>query len=622
MAITVTDNRTEIDAGDATTGWSSPVAAAIVETFTIEPSPKEASAHNGIQVSNEEAELLHTHTSTDLSAGVLFYAWSLAQGIMQTTTNYGVAAVLGDGTNTNAYQIGGADAAVFRHSSGSSVNYQCLLIDSASLPTGKALRGTFASFNNAAVTEFGVNYVTTVKSVGNVENCFVDKILYGNGGLTITGTDTASGFLDDLAVLDAASTTGGSYGGCRSLGAGVYGVQIRILIGDTGTGTDTLSIVSQTFKIENFSGVSTDKFGITVQGNATGTQTIAFTDSVLFCPLGTGAFITASDVNVDSFDVSGCLIQNFDQGIAFSTDATNGPNHDISSNTFIGCSQINSGKTAFSSNTINSSTDATGAYIIDSNTSLTNVSGLTFISDGTGHAIYITAAGSYTLTDFIFTGFSTTQNENTDSVIYNNSGGLVTVTISGGSGSVTYRNGASASTTIISGAVDVTVKAVDKIGDPIENARVHLRAADDTGGLPYLDSVTTITRVTTTASVSHTAHGLATGDKVLLRGITDKVEDNVTKTVSNVTVNAYDYITTDSGSTSYTGTITATYVALEGLTTVSGILTTNRVFSSDQPVIGWSRKSTASPYYQQGILSGDISSTTGYDTVGVMVDDE
>ncbi len=446
MAITVTDNRTLVDAADATTGWSSPVGGNSAVSYTADPYPKELSAHNGIDVGNAEEELLYTlGTSTDLSAGVLVYIWALPNGIMQTKVNYGTGVVVGDGTNTNAYQVAGSDQAVFRHASGSAVTYQCLLIDTGALPTGKALRGTFASLSQTAITELGVDFTTTVKALGGTENCFVDKVVYGNGGLTITGTDTASYFLDDLAVLDAASTSGQSYGGCRSLGGGIYGVQIKLLLGDTGTGSDTLSIVNQTLKFENFAGVGTDKFGITIQGNATGTQTFAITDSVLFSPVGTGAFLTATDTNVDSFDMTGCLIQNFDQDVSLSTDATNGPNHDISNNIFTGSAQINSGKTAFANNSINSTTDSNGGYIIDSNTSLTNVDTLSFTSDGTGHAIYITATGTYTFTDFTYSGYGATTS--TDAVIYNNSGGAVTINVTGGD-NPTYRNGTSATTTV------------------------------------------------------------------------------------------------------------------------------------------------------------------------------
>ncbi|MFV2016397.1 MAG: hypothetical protein ACC656_13280, partial [Candidatus Heimdallarchaeota archaeon] len=239
MAITVTDNRTIADAADSTTGWSSPVGGNNPQQYTADPVPKELSAHNGVTASNTETELLFTlGSSVDMSAGTLVYIWALAQGIMLTKASYGISQVIGDGTNTNAYQVGGSDAAVFRHNSGSGVNYQCLVIDTAALPTGKALRGTLGSLIKTAITELGVNFFTSVKAVGGVENCWVDKVLYGNGGLTIIGTDSASYFLDDLAILDAAGISGGSYGGCRSLGGGIYGVQIKLLLGDTGAGID------------------------------------------------------------------------------------------------------------------------------------------------------------------------------------------------------------------------------------------------------------------------------------------------------------------------------------------------------------------------------------------------
>ena len=70
------------------------------------------------------------------------------------------------------------------------------------------------------------------------------------------------------------------------------------------------------------------------------------------------------------------------------------------------------------------------------------------------------------------------------------------------------------------------------------------------------DSVT-ITRSGTTATVSSTAHGLSVGDTVRIAGITDKTEDNGDQVITAVLTNSYDYTTTNSGSTSYTGTITA-----------------------------------------------------------------
>ena len=611
MAITVIDNRDTsglIDHADSTTGWTSPVAGESVSLFTSAPDPKEASGHVGVQVSNSEVELLHTHTSTNLSSGVLVYIWVLPQGIMDTTANYGVAAVLGDGTDTNAYQIGGSDQAVFRHDSGSNTSYQCICIDTASLPgTGKALRGTFGSLTLTAITEFGADFTTTVKSVGGVENCFIDTIRYGNGGLTITGTDTGVYFLNDLSVLDAASTTGGSYGICRDLGGEVYGVQGQILLGDTTTGNDTLRMIGQTLKFENFSGVSTDKFGVTIQGG-TGTNNITFTDATLFCPVGTGAFLTATDTDLESFDMTGCLIQNFDQGINFSQDATNGPNHDISGNTFFGCSQINSGETAFVNNTINSTTDANGGWIIDSSTDLTNVDSLKFISDGTGHAIYITATGTYSFTDFTYDSYGTTTS--TDAVIYNNSGGNVTINVSGGD-TPTYRNGAGATTTV-NNTVETKINIRDNQGNFEEFVRIYMAAADGNGDLPFEESVT-IVRVAATATVTHTTHGLNTGEYIKLAGITNDVDDNSGAFQITVTdANTYTYTSNNSGNLTYTGTIIATGATIYGETDVNGDISSSRTYGGNQELTGYARKSSDGTTYFKSIeLIDTVNSSTG-----------
>jgi len=122
--------------------------------------------------------------------------------------------------------------------------------------------------------------------------------------------------------------------------------------------------------------------------------------------------------------------------------------------------------------------------------------------------------------------------------------------------------------------------------------------------------------------VAHTAHGMATNDKIVLAGISDKTTDNGIHQITVTTANAYTYTTTDSGSTSYTGTITSTFVALSGLTGVGGDLSVSRVYPSNQPVTGWTRKSTSSPFLQEGVLVGTISSSTGFNGTAVMLSDE
>lgn len=85
-------------------------------------------------------------------------------------------------------------------------------------------------------------------------------------------------------------------------------------------------------------------------------------------------------------------------------------------------------------------------------------------SASSGHAIQITVPGNYTFAGNVFTGYGATGS--TSAAIYNNSGGAVTITISGGGNTPTYRNGASATTTVVSGAT-VTFTGLPTLTDVV-----------------------------------------------------------------------------------------------------------------------------------------------------------
>lgn len=117
------------------------------------------------------------------------------------------------------------------------------------------------------------------------------------------------------------------------------------------------------------------------------------------------------------------------------------------------------------------------------NTKLFNSS---IIQSGVGHAFEIDSAGTYTLFDLNFSGFGGTPGSNlvassgaSDASIYNSSGGLVTLNISGGN-SPSIRNAAS-STTAVQNTVTVGIVAKDAItAELISGARAYLTA--DSGG--------------------------------------------------------------------------------------------------------------------------------------------
>lgn len=223
---------------------------------------------------------------------------------------------------------------------------------------------------------------------------------------------------------------------------------------------------------------------------------------------------------------------------------------------------------------------------------------------------------TYNFRNFIFSG-------NTKDVRVDfGSGDTVTINIlEGGTaiviGDIDNVNG---STIDIINAKTVRVTVNDENGVALQNARVLLEAADGTGSLPYQDTVT-ITRSGATASVSHTTHGMKTGDEVIIRGA-DQQEYNGSFAITNVTTNAYDYTVSGAPTTPATGTIQATGAVFEGLTNVSGIIENTAFnYSVDQPITGFVRKSSTPTRYKSFRIDGTIT-TDGFSTQIRMVLDE
>jgi len=139
---------------------------------------------------------------------------------------------------------------------------------------------------------------------------------------------------------------------------------------------------------------------------------------------------------------------------------------DITNADLIGCSILNVPTTndSMTSNTSTSITEGiinvTGVTAGNRWCSVANPSiftNSTFIGSGSsGHAIRITTPGTYTLTKLTFTSFGASATN--FSAIYNDSGGLVTLNVSGGN-SPTIRNGTSAST-VVNNVITLTLNGL------------------------------------------------------------------------------------------------------------------------------------------------------------------
>jgi hypothetical protein len=162
--------------------------------------------------------------------------------------------------------------------------------------------------------------------------------------------------------------------------------------------------------------------------------------------------------------------------------------------------------------------------------------------------------------------------------------------------------------------VPVSVTTLDAASSSdIESARILLRAS--TG------STVTITRASSTATVTHTAHGFRNGKKVVISGAVEG-EYNGIKTITVVDANTYTYTVSGTPATPATGTITSYRVILDGATDSNGLLTDPEVelIGSSLAVSGTARKGTAAPYYKPTPLSGTVS-TSGLSITSYLVGD-
>ena len=108
------------------------------------------------------------------------------------------------------------------------------------------------------------------------------------------------------------------------------------------------------------------------------------------------------------------------------------------------------------------------------------VSNTSFESDGENHAIELTsdhAGGTYSLTNVTFTGYATENGNSGNEAIFNNSGGAVTINVTGG----TYpyvRNGPGSSTSIVQ-SVNWYFEIQDAAGSIVSTAEFRIYDSND-----------------------------------------------------------------------------------------------------------------------------------------------
>lgn len=637
MAVTITDTRTLVDHADAVGSWVSPVGGESITLFTTDPAPVEATGCLGIAVSIETSDILFPITAVDLT-DTLVYVWVLANGTMETLVNGGVAVILRDATPDEiGYHIAGSDVAGFRHSDGP-VGWQCVVIDTSTLPSNTtALAGTLVGLDVTVINGIGAMFKTLSKALGGASNCFVDTIRFGNDGLVIAGGTTgARGTFDEIATEDRSTTSGTAYGICRELGAGVFGLQGPLTFGLASASANHWFQDTDVTVVFEDRGIGTDKYFFNLAANATdaghfqlglaaGTNSGSNGCNIIV-PAGVGATMDFSDADFDDVLLYDSDFIGFSNGVTFSSDPTNAPGHEVFACAFTLCGQIDPGQVNIKNCSVVISAAAEAMLLDGTNTLL---SGLSFSSDGTGHAIRFrpTGAGpfSYTLSDFSYDSYAASDGSTGNEAILIDpvtSSADITLTKSGGdTPSIMLAAGYTGTFTLVTSSVTTTITVLDVTdGSAIQGVRVLVTASDSTGPLPFEDPVT-ITRSGPTATVSHSAHGLATGQKTIIEDA-DQAEYNGIQTITVVDADSYSYTVSGTPATPATGTIISTGAIIDGLTDVAGKISDTRSLSANQPVTGQARKMTSSPVYKDGPITGTIDNSAGLPVTVQLIPDE
>ena len=456
-------------------------------------------------------------------------------------------------------------------------------------------------------------------ATSRAENVAMDAVDYIDLGTGLTVTDGIGGTDGDfdLFITTDEDAAGNNRWGIVSSREGILFVTGVLTLGNSGTGvefTDTGSVI--TWPDAEFISAA-GFFGLDI--NLENSSTVVAITNGTFISRGTAAgsadtravveFIGTAATVVALF--TDCNFQNLADFICTSKASIDGGNIETDNLTQA---------TAHIRNCKIITTPATSVACITDPTfaTTTDLHDMEFEFGSGGHALELSGVGAtVTLTNITFTGYGATASDSA-AIDVTAVTGTTTINWSGGT-EPTYKT--AGATVIVANTVSIGVTALDGVTG-VEDARVLLVAASG-GDLPAEETVTQITRVGSVATVSHTAHGLTAGQKVLISGLAIEVEYKGVKTITTVPdANSYTYTVSGTPTSPATGTIKATGVLVEGLTSVAGLKeNTGWPFTSDQDVTGWVRKGSATPLYKQSVLVGTVTSA-GLSLTASMVSDE
>lgn len=540
--------------------------------------------------------MLNTGTRT-VTAGDAIFVWGKQnnRNLMDTIANGGMQVVIGDDTsNYDHFEVDGSD------SDGSDLaGWRTYAVDPTATPSATT---------GSPTTADRVGFLWKVFGSGQLKgNPNAQDVSYHGRELTIIDGETADyGTFLGAGAWDATNTR---RWGILTPVQGGFWFHGAFVMGTTGTAVDFRDSDRNIIVLDDpFLPAGFNEFEIR---NAS--SNVEWTN-IIIQHLGT------STPTVLTFDV-GTFVGSLCQFVGCST-TTLSSSQACTESTWTGCDQIVLGEADISGSSILTPTvaaDEGAVYDNRTTTGATDISELdncTFSQGANAHHAIRFGTGvddDITLTGIEFTGFSSSDDVNGSTLRFDATSGtmnvnLVDCTVDGNpatTANVGVDDAAGITVTLVVDPKTTKVTVEEGDGTLIENARVLLETADDGGGsgFPYQAATSSLTQSSGTATLTASvAHGLATGDKVVVRGAAEEPYNSVVSiTVTSPTVFTFPI---DSGATSPAGgTPVFSYAPIQGLTNASGVIQSSKTWPASQGLTGWARKSTTSPFFKQTAIS-------------------
>jgi len=549
-----TEDLTDITTAESTTSWSAYGGGA--SGLAVNPdSAMQGTNCVGKQVSSaDKGQYFDNGSGITLGTGDHIYQWIFCTtpGLTDTRANKGASVLIGTtSANYCQYHVEGNNT----YGAAGRVG-KCYAIDYSTRSTnGSEPYRTATGSPGANPQIFGGGLVTTASVKG--ENCCVDASRYGTGAYLTAGELTSAGDgTDNPCTFSGFATQNDSvtnrWGIFTSIG-GSYELQGTFAIGQDNTQTATLCRFEDSdvniVIVDTIHAAST--FNKFIIDHA---STVCNWTNVNITALGTTApgqiTVTSND---PTFNVTGGTWTGLG-AITFDSNTT------ADGVTIRQCDTVTTGEGVLTNSTIDRST-ATVA-VVHNYASLTNLTGNTFISDGTGHAVNIgTVSSTTSITwDNSSSGYVagstgspvTTGTSGNEAILCNvASGQTLTINVASGASIPSVKNDGTGSVNVVAGQVTLTIKCVDAVtGSNVQNARVYVVAAS--GG------------------------SMTPGDVIINKVLTD----------------------------------------------ASGEASDTRSYSGNQPITGRVRKGSASTYYKESPISGTVSSASGLSLTIQLIPDE